>query len=672
MTHSRRPGLAAARILILCLVLGALAAALAQRELSTSTQNIPGSSGQPWDRLPPEQQTTAIASTIDMQIRADSLNAQFPVFSALFHRYGMNRASVPPQVKESLARYLMDTARGKGPKQPPGPRPCGNDRPGEFQINIAMSLTDIQSTTAQEAVALLATDYPNPYFGRVRDQALDFLAKAGRQDLLLRIGTRLPNCTAPADRDIAARALMKLKDLPADALSHLEDEITTPSGISVCHLWIVVTEMPHGPARTRLAFLLVRTHPDQAKEALEAVVEEPPQLLNPYTAQLEQLLRESPREELRTLALQALTRMGRKVSSEELVAIMQDTKDRASRQRIQSLLYGRGVYPRPSEQLISCATQRALTFARDNTSSYAARLFEGHRRQVVDVTFSPDGTRLASLAEDGLRIWSPTAAGPLLHIPTEFQDVNADKVTFSPSGEAVVACYPSGRHIAWSVQTGTQLASFADGPFDGKTRIQLQFAGNNLLSATQDGTVSVWRFDSETRGGLTTPTLANKLTLPRKNGTDHITLSPDGDILASVGMGDGIQIFRWQRPTPPIKLPCSQWGPLAFSPKGDSLVMANSGKLFLQDVATGTLKGQADVPAGSDEVIGASYCSGGKLIAAASAAGTIYLLESSTGRLVDKIPAHKGISVIAASKDAKWLATGGDDFDATVRVWRVP
>jgi WD40 repeat protein len=75
---------------------------------------------------------------------------------------------------------------------------------------------------------------------------------------------------------------------------------------------------------------------------------------------------------------------------------------------------------------------------------------EGHAAAVVDVAFSPDGTRIVTASLDGTaRVWS-TATGELLFTtPIEQSAVRA--ATFSSDGSRIAVIYADGRILVLAI-----------------------------------------------------------------------------------------------------------------------------------------------------------------------------------------------------------------------------
>jgi WD40 repeat protein/serine/threonine protein kinase len=151
-------------------------------------------------------------------------------------------------------------------------------------------------------------------------------------------------------------------------------------------------------------------------------------------------------------------------------------------------------------QIASASFDRTARMWDAATGTLIHRL--SHPVQVLLLSFDPDGKRLATTSRDKtVRVWD-TATGLQLHdfrSPNEF----LYGLTFSPDGRHLLVDDVGGKQgkpgenhtiKVWDAQTGD------DAGIVGRHRLQtwgLAFGpdGGRLLSASNDGTVKVWRWD---------------------------------------------------------------------------------------------------------------------------------------------------------------------------------
>ena len=205
--------------------------------------------------------------------------------------------------------------------------------------------------------------------------------------------------------------------------------------------------------------------------------------------------------------------------------------------------------------------------------------FSGHTGPVFSVSFSPDGTTLASGSEDGtVKLWevgtetnSATFSG---HTGPVFS------VSFSPDGTTLASGSEDGTVKLWEVGTETNSATFSGhtGPV---FSVSFSPDGTTLASGSEDGTVKLWDVATE----------ENSATLDEGYaiGVKSVSFSPDGTILAS-GSQDGA-ITLWEVGTETNSATLFEHtrsvSSVSFSPDGTTLASGSEdGTVKLWDVLT--------------------------------------------------------------------------------------
>ncbi len=302
-------------------------------------------------------------------------------------------------------------------------------------------------------------------------------------------------------------------------------------------------------------------------------------------------------------------------------------------------------------------------------------VLSGHTDQLTDVAFSPDGTRLATSSADGsVRIWDITPAGAsdwftlAAHQgPIYLFDLTAD-------GKYLATASSDGVAKVWDLASGRELLAITNhgGPLYG---VAISPDGTLLATAGDDNIAKIWKL--RLSPGAATVELLHTLSGHIKSwlvnhkfpGLTSVAFSPDGTKLATGGV-DGVAKI-WEVSTGQ-ELLSIQTNPdrlgivrLAFSPDGLLLATTNDAPYELAkiwDAASGK-----EISAFSGQryirfISGIAISPDGERVATSSANGSLKIWDAKTGEELLNLVGHTGIvEGVDFSPDGKYLASAGHD-----------
>ena len=157
----------------------------------------------------------------------------------------------------------------------------------------------------------------------------------------------------------------------------------------------------------------------------------------------------------------------------------------------------------------------------------ALDLLTGHTHWVLSVSFSPDGTTLASGSHDRtIRLWDVETGKQIRTLQGHTSGVGS--VSFSPDGTTLASGNGHGTIRLWNVATGDPIRML-QGHTGWIYSVSFSPDGTTLATGSQDKTIRLW--DVETGEQIQT-------LIGHTDGVHSVSFSPDGTTLAS-GSGDG-------------------------------------------------------------------------------------------------------------------------------------
>ena len=268
----------------------------------------------------------------------------------------------------------------------------------------------------------------------------------------------------------------------------------------------------------------------------------------------------------------------------------------------------------PDGTQIASATRRRVTVWDAATGLETLSLTgENPRTQFNAVAFSPDGLRLAASAGfDGtVRVWSATTGEAMVRLGGHRGRVNS--VTFSRDGSRIASGYDDKTVRVWDSATGQETLKLT-----GHTNRVLSVAfsphGLRLASGGADHKVIVWAADT----GQELFTLDGHTDI-----VSSVAFSPDGKRIASASGDRTVKMWDAATGQQMLSLNGHSYAALsvAFSPDGSRLASTSGslgkfGELMLVDTATG--KQTLTLTGHTLSVTSVSFSSNGKWLASAS------------------------------------------------------
>jgi WD40 repeat protein len=276
---------------------------------------------------------------------------------------------------------------------------------------------------------------------------------------------------------------------------------------------------------------------------------------------------------------------------------------------------------------------------------------------IETVSFSTDGTRLATGAEDGtVAVWDRRAG-----LDELFKGHSSDvrEVVFSPDGQTLYTASYDGSVIAWDVGGRHRLGQ----PFRYTSRGgggASAVSPDGLLFAVSPGPdrVTLWR--SRTLAPLSPP-----LRGPAGD-VNGLAFSPDGKLVAAAGSAKTV---LWDATTKKIVrvLPAGSHGAskVVFSPDGLTVAIGRSDGIdALVDLRTGKETAELATAGSADSV---DYSPDGRLLASARLTGTTTVWDVARRSSAVELPGAIAAYAVRFSPDGKLVAVG--DSSGKVALW---
>lgn len=280
---------------------------------------------------------------------------------------------------------------------------------------------------------------------------------------------------------------------------------------------------------------------------------------------------------------------------------------------------------------------------------------EGHTDHIRAVSFSPDGTMIATASIDQtVKLWQRD--GTLLQTLTGHTD-NVNSVSFSPDGNTIATASNDQTVKLWTLN-GQEIITLT-GHENWVNSVSFSPDGKTIATASDDQTVKLWTQTGEELATLT----------GHESWITRVSFSPDGKTIATAS--DDATVSLWTIKGQLLHTFAGHqdtvWD-ISFSPNGQTLATASSDSTFIlwnipQRIKMRTIKGHQK---GVNSVV---FSPDGQMMATASGDETVKLWTLD-GQLITTLQGHLGqVSSVTFSPDGRTLASGSND--KTVKLWQL-
>jgi WD40 repeat protein len=304
-------------------------------------------------------------------------------------------------------------------------------------------------------------------------------------------------------------------------------------------------------------------------------------------------------------------------------------------------------------------------------------------QRVRDLAFSPDGSKLAVVRDEGsTELIDVVSRKPLgyftpddppaaqIKIPVDSSSDSLDNnaavsVAFNSTGSLLASGSRDGLVHIFPMTGARELLRIAHG--SPVSQIAFHPKTNQLVTATDDGHVRLFDGDHAK--------LLADFQCPGKAGA--ASFSPSGEVIAALSEGV-VSLFDPEHRKLLRTMPAGDAAfNLAFSKDGSRLAAAAGDFAFVWDVATGRQLLKATHAASSETLIpmrwiaDAAISPDGKFLAYASKGDKLARVWNvETGRQILALKHDSSVAAVAFNADGTRLGTGA--YDGTARVWELP
>jgi WD40 repeat protein len=290
----------------------------------------------------------------------------------------------------------------------------------------------------------------------------------------------------------------------------------------------------------------------------------------------------------------------------------------------------------------------------------------GHTSAVVAGRFTPDGSLVVTASFDNtIGVWN-AHDGSSVRTLQQPSDGMIDDIAVGPDSHSVAVANHDGSATWWDLKTGAEITTVHPGA--AVYRVAFLPDGGSFVTADGNGTVKVWLPSGE---------LLMQEPNATKGWASALAVSPDGNLIAFGNGGGAVFLWRWRAGLTasrlsPVDSSFQPVGALRFSPDSRELVATASKFGYLWQLPEPGGRADAGVELGGhvDWVNDAAFSPDGQFVVTASSDDTAVVHDAQTGVWLGQLRGHgSAIATVDVGPDGRILTASND---GTARLWDAP